>query len=139
MKHGRSRDCWAAASTRPLIGPNQAVEGECIYDPTVIIMYSSRMILISFGKVLLEKYYLHCHTLGNINGMKEELSNHGRELLPLRLSPLPPPSLHPSLPPTFHPGGCTFLLLSNSSLMKLAQMYDFIAEGPKENSEYRPL
>ena len=29
-------------------------------------------------------------------------------------------------------GGRTFLVVNNSSLMKLAQMYEFIAEGPQE-------
>ena len=33
-------------------------------------------------------------------------------------------------------GGRTFLLVNNSSLMKFAQMYEFIAENPKEKKKY---
>ena len=33
-------------------------------------------------------------------------------------------------------GGRTFLLVNNSELMKLAQMYEFIAEGPNEKKQY---
>ena len=32
-------------------------------------------------------------------------------------------------------GNRTFLIVNNSSLMKLAQMYEFIAEGPREKKQ----
>ena len=32
-------------------------------------------------------------------------------------------------------GGRTFLIVNNSSLMKLAQMYEFTAESPKEKKQ----
>ena len=32
-------------------------------------------------------------------------------------------------------GNRTFLVVNNSSLMKLAQMYEFIAEGPTEKKQ----
>ena len=36
---------------------------------------------------------------------------------------------------TLIPGGRTFFLVDTSSLMKLAQMYEFIAEGPQEKKQ----
>lgn len=38
-------------------------------------------------------------------------------------------------PPSFLSGNRTFLVVNNSGLMKLAQMYEFIAEGPQEKKQ----
>jgi len=70
-----------------------------------------------------DKYFLRCHPHETVNGVKEELSPVIRlnECL-LRHA-------------AADKGGRTFFLVDTSSLMKLAQMYEFIAEGPQEKKQ----
>ncbi|CAI8027711.1 Rho guanine nucleotide exchange factor 12 [Geodia barretti] len=70
-----------------------------------------------------DKFYLRCYTVEGLGGVKEELS----PVIRLKDCLLRSAAADK--------GGRTFLMVNNSSLMKLAQMYEFTTDSPREKRQ----
>jgi hypothetical protein len=71
-----------------------------------------------------DKFYLRCYTVEGLGGVKEELS----PVIRLKDCLLRSAAADK--------GGRTFLMVNNSSLMKLAQMYEFTTDSPREKRQW---